>query len=209
VGVSTAALGVYGGGGIPHAYLIGPDGVVLWEGHPGNLQKALRHAFTVRAVAAELKPAAAAFEKGKFSEAKALAEAAKAKGGRGVEEDADYLLGRIAEIVGGWRETAAKESADKLDILDALGLIQTHYPGTEEAAAAAAKEKELRADPGVQKELEAWKKLGKLIEDAQKAEGDPKKLKGIQKKFEKFIESNGGSKAAKRAEQVLRSLRKA
>lgn len=211
VGVSTDALGVYGGGGIPHAYLIGPDGVVVWDGHPGSLpeeeiEKALRHAFTLREVAPELKPAATAFEKGKLSEAKSLAEAAKAKGGRGVEEDADFILGRIASIVGNWKQTA--EKSDPLDTLEVLDLIQEHYAGTEEATAAAAKEKELRADPAVKAELDAWKKLDKLISDVQRAQGDPKKLKPIQRKLEKFIEANGTTKAAKRAEQVLATIRK-
>jgi len=212
VGVSNDALGVYGGGGIPHAYLIGPDGIVLWDGHPGSLpeeevEKALLHTFTLREVAPELKPAAAAFEKGKFSDAKSLAEAAKAKGGRGVEEDADYIVGRVNDIVAGWQQTAEKRE-DTLDALEALDMIQSHCPGTEEATAAAAKEKELRADPAVKAELDAWKKLDKLIESVRKAEGDAKKLKPIQKKLEKFIEANGTSKVAKRAQQVLDGTRK-
>ena len=77
-----------------------------------------------------------------------------------------------------------------------------------ESAEAAAREKQLRADPAVQKELDAWKKLEKLIADVQKAEGDAKKLKPVQKKLEKFIEANGDSKAAKRAQQVLDATRK-
>lgn len=50
VGVSTDALAAYGGGGIPHAYLIGADGVVAWHGHPASLpqeelERLLRHTF--------------------------------------------------------------------------------------------------------------------------------------------------------------------
>jgi hypothetical protein len=213
VGLSTDALSVYGGGGIPHAYLIGPDGVVLWEGNPHGLPKdeverALKSTFTLRAVAPELKAAATAFEKGKLSEAKSLAEAAKAKGGREVEADADYILGKIAEIVAAWQQDAAKADADPIDVLESLAMIQKHYPGTVESAAAAASEKELRANPAVQKELDAWKKLDKLIADVKKAEGDPKKLKPIQKKIALFIEANGSSKAAKRAQQLLAATRK-
>jgi hypothetical protein len=208
VGVSTDALAAYGGGGIPHAYLIGPDGVVVWHGHPASLaedeiEKVLRHTFTLREVAPELKAAAAAFEKGKLSEAKTLAEAAKAKGG--VDEDADYIVGKIAEIVAGWKQSA--EKGDALDALETLALIQGHYPGTDEAKAAAAREKELRADPAVQKELAAWKKLEKIRADIQRAAGDPKKLKPIRKKLEKLIEADGTTKAAKSAQQLLGTLR--
>jgi len=205
VGVSTEGLAAYGGGGIPHAYLIGADGVVAWHGHPASLpeeevEKLLQHTFVLREVAPELKPAAAAFEKGKFTEAKSLAEAQKAKGG--VDEDADYILGKIAEIVAGWQQSAEK-GGDALDALDSLALIQGHYPGTDEAKAAAAKEKELRADPAVQKELAAWKKLEKIRSEIQRAEGDPKKLKPIRKKLEKLIETDGTTKAAKSAQQIL------
>jgi len=159
---------------------------------------------------AELKPAAAAFEGGKLEEAKALAEAAKAKGGREVEADADYLVARVGEMVAFWKRTVDKgsEEGQYADVFDALGKIQKHYPGSEEATAAAAKEKELKAGLNVQRELDAWKKLDKLMDDAQRAGGDPKKLKPIQKKLEKFIEANGTAKAAKRAQQVLDALRK-
>jgi len=208
----------YGGGGIPHAYLIGPDGVVLWEGHPaslaeGDIEKATRRTkdFYVRKVAAELKPAASAFEKGKLNEAKALAEAAKAKGGGAeVDADADYILARVNQFLGFWNKTVETASADGRydDVLDALEKIQKHYPGTDEATAAATKEKDLKADPTVKTELDAWKKLDKLIENVQDAKGDAKKLKPLQKKLESFLESYGSTKAAKRAQQVLDATRK-
>lgn len=161
---------------------------------------------------AELKPAASAFEKGKLNEAKALAEAAKASGGgkREVEADADYVLSRANDMVAFWKRTIDNATAEGRydNVLDALGKVQKHYAGSEEATAAAAKEKELKADPAVRAELDAWKKLDKLIEDAQRAAGDEKKLKAVAKKLEKFIEANGTSKAAKRAQQILGALRK-
>jgi hypothetical protein len=211
VGLSTDVLGIYGGGGIPHAYLIGPDGVVLWEGHPSSLQKeqieqAVRLTFSLRKVAPELKQAAAAFEKGKLAEARTLALAAKAKGGRLVEEDADYIAARVDEIVAAWKQAA--EKADCIDAIDALARIQKHLPGTEDAKAAAAKEKEIRADPAAQTELAAWAKLEKIRADLERAEGDPKKLKPIRKKLEKLIETDGATKAAKSAQQLLDALRK-
>ena len=212
VGASTDALGVYGGGGIPHAYLIGADGVVMWHGHPGSLpeteiEKALRSTFSLRDVAQELKPAAEAFEKGKLGDARSLAEAAKAKGGRDVEADADYILGRIQEFVASWKQ-ASEQQDNPLDALEALALIQEHLAGTDEATAAAAKEKELRADTKVKTELDAAKKLDKLIKSVRKAEGDERKLKPIRKKLMKFIETYSLTSTAKRAQQVLDSITK-
>jgi hypothetical protein len=219
VGLSTAHQSAYGGGGIPHAYLIGPDGVVVWEGHPselqdGRIEDACRKTrdFYARKVASELKPAASAFEKGKLSEAKALAEAAKAKGAgnREVEADADYLVLRVGEMVAFWKRTidGATEAGRYGDVFDTLAKIRKHYPDSEEATAAEAKEKELKADPLVQREMDAWKKLEKIESDIQRAEGDEKKLKGITKKLESFVEKYPSAKAAKRAQQLLAAIAK-
>lgn len=217
VGISTDSS-AYGGGGIPHAYLIDPSGTVVWEGHPaslsdGDIEKATRKTkdFYVRKVTAELKPAASAFEKGKLSEAKALAEAAKADGrGDDVNGDADYILARVSQFLTFWNRTIEKstETGRYDDVLDALEKIQKHYPDTDEATAAAAKEKELKADPRVKAEMDAWKKLDKLIEDVPDAKGNERKLKSIQKKLEKFLSSYSTSKAAKRAQQVLDAISK-
>lgn len=159
-----------------------------------------------------LKPAASAFEKGKLSEARTLATAAKEKGGgdREVDADADYVVQRVDETIVFWKGTIEKASAEGQydDVFDALGKIQKHYPGTEEAAAAAAKEKELKADAVVKRELDAWKAFDKLVEQAQRAKGDEKKLKGVVKKLEKFIDKHTTAKASKRAQQLLDALRK-
>jgi hypothetical protein len=164
----------------------------------------------VRKVVAAAKPAASAFEKGKLSEAKSLAEALKGSDDREAAADAEYVLTRVNDMVGFWKRTVDNATAEgRFDnVFDALGKIQKHYPGTEDATAAAAKEKELKADPAVAAELDAWKKLDKLVEDAQRAKGDEKKLKGVVRKLEKFLETNGSMKAAKQAEQLLRALKK-
>lgn len=191
---------------------------MVWEGHPaslseGAIEKAIRKTkdFYVKKVDPALKPAASAFEKGKLNEAKELAEAAKAAGGeRDVTADADYILARVSQFLTFWNRTIEKstESGRYDDVFDALGKIQKHYPGTDEATAAAEKEKELKSDPKVKIELDAWKKLDKLIEDAQEAKGDEKKMKPVQKKLEKFIDSYGPTKAAVRAQEFLASIRK-
>lgn len=162
----------------------------------------------MRKVVAALKPAAAAFEKGKLTEAKTLAEAVKSGGDREAEADADYVLTRVNDMVAFWKRTIDTATADGRydNVYDALAKIQKHYPGSEDATAAAAKEKELKADPAVQTEIDAWKKLDKLVADAQEAKGDEKQLKSVRKRLEKWLEANGTAKAAKRAQQVLAAL---
>jgi len=216
VGIAKKTEG-YGSGGIPHAYLIAPDGKVVWDGHPGSLpsgqvEKLLRKTkdFYVRKVAPEVKPAAAAFSKGNLAEAERLASEIKEKAGAGRESvvDAEYIVARVAAMRTAWNrkvENGAKTGL-YLDVLDTLGKIQKHFAGTEEAQAAATRLAELKADPDVKVELKASKSLEKLAEAKTKAGKSGKKLDTLRKKVERFIKKYEGTKAAERAEMLRKAI---
>jgi hypothetical protein len=219
VGIAKKTEG-YGSGGIPHAYLISPDGKVVWDGHPaslsnGQVEKLLRKTkdFYVRKVAPEVKPAAAAFTKGNLVKAQKLANAIKDREGvgRGAVADAEYVLARVEAMRTAW--TRRVENGTKaglyLDVFDTLGKIQKHFPGTEEAQAAATKLAELKADPNVKRELKASKALDKLVQRKTKAGTSGKKLDAVRKKVEKFIKKYDGTKAAERAEMLRKAILKA
>jgi len=219
VGIAKNTEG-YGSGGIPHAYLISPDGKVVWDGHPGSLsngtiEKHLRKTkdFYVRKVAPELKPAAAAFSKGKLADAEKLANAIKGKAGAGREAvvDAEYVLARVEAVRTSWNCKVANRtrSGVYLDVFDALGKIQKHFPGTEEAQAAATKLAELKADPSVKLELKASKTLQKLSQQKIGAGRSGKKLDAVRKKVEKFMKTYDGTKAAERADLLRKAILKA
>jgi len=219
VGIAKNTEG-YGSGGIPHAYLISPDGKVVWEGHPGSLKNEeieplLRKTkdFYVRKVVPEVKPAAAAFTKGRLVEARNLANAIKDKEGvgRGAVADAEYVLARVEAMRTAWTkkvENGAKAGV-YLDVFDALGKIQKHFPGTEEAQTAATKLAELKADPNVKLELKASKSLDKLVQQKTKAGKSGKKLDSVRKRVESFIKKYEGTKAAERAEMLRKAILKA
>lgn len=209
----------YGSGGIPHAYLIAPDGKVVWDGHPGQLQdgqveKLLRKTrdFYVRKVVAEVKPAAAAFSKGKLVEAHELATAIKEQEGAGREAiaDAEYVLGRVEAMRTAWkrRVESGVKSGLYLDVFDTLGKIQKHFAGTEEAQAATEKLAELKADPNVKLEIKASKALDKLVAQNAKAGSSEKKLDALRKKVERFMKKYEGTKAAERAEMLRKAILK-
>jgi hypothetical protein len=219
VGIAKKTDG-YGSGGIPHAYLIAPDGKVVWDGHPaslsnGQIEKLLRKAkdFYVRKVVREVKPAAAAFSKGKLVEAEELANAIKEKEGAGRESvvDAEYVLGRVAAMRVAWNHKV--ESGTKaglyLDVFEALGRIQKHFAGTEEARAAGTKLAELKANRDVKVELKASKALEKLAEQKTKAGTSDRKLDTVRKKVERFIRKYERTKAAERAEMLRNAILKA
>jgi hypothetical protein len=207
----------YGSGGIPHAYLISPAGKVVWDGHPASLQngqieKLLRKTkdFYCRKVVAEVKPAAAAFSKGKLVEARKLATAIKDKEGAGREAvaDAEYVLARVDAMRTAWKRKVENGTHAGLypDVFDTLVKIQKHLPGTEEAQAAATKMAELKADPNVKLELKASKSLDKLVQQKAKAGANDKKLDALRKRVEKFIKKYEGTKAAERAELLRKAI---
>ena len=208
----------WGSGGIPHAYLVAPDGTVAWEGHPaslkdGQIEDLLRKVqkFYLRPVAPELKQAAAAFKKGKLVTAKALAKQATEVGRLDdtVKTDAEYVIARVDELLATWKKQVemAEASASYNDAYDVLDMIKKHFAGSEDAKWAVEKKKALKADPEVKRELKAQKSLHKLFEEGEKAAKNSKKRAALIKKVEKFVNKWEGTKTAKRAESFLDSLR--
>jgi len=208
----------YGSGGIPHAYLVAPDGKVVWDGHPaslpnGTVEKLLSKTkdFYARKVVRQLKPAASAFSKGKLAEAEKLAEQVReAASDNAVIDDAKYVIGRVATVRNAWTARIERGTKDGLfaDVIEALKKIEKHFAGTRGAADATAKIAELNADPTVKAELKASKALDKLYKENQKA-SSRKKKQALAKKVERFQKKYAGTKAADRAEHFLRALRSA
>ena len=216
--VGIAKQHPYGGGGIPHAYLISPDGMVVWDGHPASLQdnqieNLLRRSskFYVRKVDAAVRPAAKAFKAGKMAQAESLAKALQGKEGlsRAAIADADHVLARVAKTRGYWkgRVEQGEKDGDYTPVFNALALLKKHFAGGEDATWAAGKEKALKADPAVKKERKAAKQLLKLWAGKQKAGRSEKKLKALLKKVEKFIARNEGTKTAERAKSLTSAIR--
>ena len=208
----------YGGGGIPHAYLVAPDGKVVWHGHPGSLkasdvEKHLRKTtdFGLRKIRSEAKQAAAAFKKGRLAETEKLATQLVEDGATSEQgqTDAKYLLRRVSDLVGYWDRTAKETAESGLygRTFDVLGRLQKYYAGSELATNAAETSKSLKADANVKKELSLSKKLAKLKDRFNAAGKDREDLDSCQKKVQKFIDKNAGTKAAARAEALLYLLK--
>jgi len=212
--IDRAQLEAYGGGGIPHAYLVAPNGKVVWHGHPasltdGEVEKHLRKTtdFGLRKIRSEAKQAATAFKKGRLAETEKLAKQLVEDGATSEQgqTDATYLLRRVSNLVGYWDRTAKATAESGLygRTFEVLGKIQKHYAGSELATNAAETSKALKADPNVKKELSLTKKLDKLKARFHDAGTDRRGLDSCQKRVQKFIDKNKGTKAAARAEKLL------
>jgi cyclophilin family peptidyl-prolyl cis-trans isomerase len=209
VGRSGTAAAAFGGGKLPYAYLVAPDGTVAWQGQAtalkrGAIEKLLRKVkpFPVRGVAEAVKPAAQAYARGRLAEAESLARQAPES------DDAKYILARVEAHRAYWArqvEVGVRVGAYDLAV-DALKRTKKHFKGTPAADAAAAREKKLMANPAVKNALRAATQLERLWAERLRAGDRPKALRALAKKVERFRKKFDGTPAAARARLLMNEL---
>ena len=166
------SLGV---GGIPHAFLLDPTGVIVWEGHPGSLtkstvSKALEGAISkpVWEWPSEAKGVGKAFSSRKFGEA---LEAALKLGESGQEYATAIktLAGKLAAKV-----TKAREEGDWLTVDEKGNEYVGQLRGLEVAADVEAALEALKSDKQAQEILKAQKQVQKILGGKIKGKDLPK-----------------------------------
>jgi len=209
VGRSGTAAAAFGGGKLPYAYLVAPDGKVAWQGEATALKRdaietLLRKvkAFPVRKVVEAVRPAAKAYAKGRLAEAETLARQAPES------DDAKYILARVEAHRTYWArqvEVGVQAGAYALAV-DALRRTKKHFKGTPAGDAAAAREKKLVADPAVKAALRATTQLERHWTERRRAGDRPKALRSLAKKVERFRKKYAGTPAAARATLLVNEL---
>lgn len=206
----------FGGGGIPHAYLVDVSGRVVADMHPGNLQESQIEELLGKvfdpALGRELHKSLAGpvkeYEKGQYGKAWSGAARDTEDADGTLAADAAYLRERC-EAVAAFRKGLAEEAiADRSygSALDDLEGISKDFAGMEVAQWAAAKEKELGADPAVANELKAWKAWAKASEKERDAGGKEKKLGAVRTAYKSIVKKYPGTRAAELAEKALSRL---
>lgn len=192
------------GGAVPHAWIIGVDGKVLWEGNPAAKQEEMDA--LIQAELAKVKypklgrkdldkavaPAAARFMKRDYTGARKDAQkiADRESGSEAAKTDAGYVVDRIEAIAK--RQAASAKQAEEekryLDAVDLYTVLSQTFKGAPEGDAAAARLKEIKGDDGMQRELKASETLRRLCAEL---DGKPADLRKAQleafaknKKFE-------------------------
>lgn len=222
VGAGSTTNGAYGVSGIPHSYIIGPDGNVAWHGHPSEVTKGLlkdilkgakkpaggmlgvRTDFTVDARVAKAQKLAS---DGKINDAlKDLAAIdADAKSTEQQKSDAKAVREAIDRHLGNLMTTAenlvkAKEVGRAMLVLETLA----KDAATSDAGAKAKKRvDEIKADSKLMDELEAAKAFDRLKDQVKALSSD--KAKG---KYEEFAKKYAGTKAGERAKAMSRGAKK-
>lgn len=209
------------GGGIPHGWLVGVDGKIIWEGHPGDaaFDKTLKAELAkVKFPGLGLTDVDKALEKSVKSYlagdlAKARTEAQKvAEGAKSSEEakkDAEHILARIQAQAEKAKAKAESLEAEKLyvEASKRWNWLKSAFGSAEEGKLAAEKLKSYQKDAGIAKEIEASEKLAAMIDQLSKGANTPAKLAEAEAAFKKFAEKYAGTKAAEDALAKLAKLR--
>jgi hypothetical protein len=202
-----------GGGGIPYAYVIGPDGKVVWEGHSGyegiidkELGRIKYHGLGKLDVAPGLEKAATLFVNGDYAKAKADAEKVKEKKSdeAAVVADADFIIARVDATATKLSEKAEATKASRRyhETVSCLEKLSKGFKGTETGDKAAEDLKALKKDKAVKKELQAWTALESILASNEKAKDKAAKRKNLIAFYEKFE----GTAAADEAKSLADAL---
>lgn len=194
-------------GGIPHGWLIGVDGKVIWQGNPGDgkfdqmLKEELakvrfpglgRNDFD-KAVNKALGLYAKRDLGGARREAQKIAENEKSE--EQARADAQWLVERFTKL--GEEQLALADGyvAERryLDAQEVLSFLAATFKKEPEGTAAQEKLDGFK-DPAVKKELDAAKKLQKLLAALQNRPAAERKVN-----LEKFASKNEGTRAAEEA----------
>lgn len=219
IGVNSTANAAYGVNGIPHSFLIGPDGNVAWHGHPSEVNKgvlknvlkgAKKPSGGMLGVKTDFKVDARVVKAQGLAADGKLADAlrdlatidADAKATEAQKTDAKAVrdaITRHAEMLSTTADnlTKARDVARSLAVYDVLAKeLASVDAGVEAKKRADA----IRADSKLMAELEAAKAFEKLLEQIKPLASD--KRKG---KYDEFAKKYAGTKAADRAKTMARS----
>ncbi|MHC4954713.1 MAG: thioredoxin domain-containing protein [Planctomycetota bacterium] len=199
--------------GIPHAYLIDATGTVVGEGVPdnGKIEQLLEGVFDAslgRELHKSLKAAVKSYEKGDYGKAYAAAAKFVDNEDRVISSDAKFLQERSTACANFAMGLVKKgiEQKDFTTVYDDLKRISKQFAGMEVAHWGGEKKKELDGSDEVKTEMKAWKALKKAQSKQAAAKGKAKKLGPAKKAYKSIVKKYPGTRAAKMAEEALRSL---
>jgi hypothetical protein len=209
-------LQTFGGGGIPHGYLVDAKGTVVTSLHPANLQEAQIEELLAQVFDPSLgrtmhrSLASAERTYGKGQPGKAWAEAARHTEAEDetLRADAAFLRER-AEAWGAHRRSDIEASIEAKAYVRAasdLEAVAKDFAPMEVADWAKETLRTLSADPGVADEIKAWKLYEKARDRELAAGGDAKKRKPAVTQYKAVAKKHPGTRAAEEAQKALQRL---
>lgn len=195
--------------GIPHSFLIGTDGKLLWRGHPASLDVALIEKALVGAVSPFVAPGLAEVgelrKKQEFGTAYLKAKDLLAAGGlteRAAAQATRWTQEIEAEVQA---RTEGADAAEKVKDPYLLWLqlepVALHYQGVPGAEALAKRHATLMADARSKREIEGGKRFAAA--QALEASND---FDGAYAQYKSLITSHGGTVAGKKATEASKEI---
>ncbi|MBZ0136764.1 MAG: hypothetical protein K8I27_10365 [Planctomycetes bacterium] len=188
--------GYKGGNGLPYAFVVGPDGKVVWQGRSGyeaiieqQLERIKYPGLGKLEVAPECTKAAEKFGSGDFAGARdeAVKVQEKEADNEAALADADYIIKRVDGLIDTMR-AKIEDAKSKRRYHDAVRLLDElsgkGFKGMEVADKAKDEAKELKKEQ--KDELKAWEQFEKTLEVNEKAKSDGDKKKNLVKFYEKY-----------------------
>ena len=225
---SPSGLGSYSTGGVPQAYLIGADGTIVWEGHPGELKEdaiekhlgdmdkenrvstwAFVIAQSLPAVPEKLKDVKKLLEKMKFGDALKKAETTVGKLEGEEQQAGEQIRDWIANVGTTAMEKAAGLVREGLFYKAVLQYdqVEERFKGHDLAKQAKAAVKELKADKVRALEIKASEKLEQIQKEMDAERKPEDKLKCLKPLLaKKYADTMAGKEAAKLAEELEKKV---
>ncbi len=192
-----------GVGGIPHAFLIDPEGIVVWRGHPASLKKPMIEEVLTGSLAAPLwdwpesaDEVAEALMDGRFDKALAALEKLEPAAREGLETQVRGLLARRRSTL-----EAARDAGDWLQVEWRAERLADAAEGLPEQELAEGLLAELKSDRVKKGILKAQEELRKL--EAKTDFGKASKLEKSIKKLEKLGDEHAGTIVEREAQERL------
>lgn len=203
------------GGGLPYAFVVGPDGKVVWQGSKGygsviktQIERIKYPGLGKLEVNEECVKPATYFGEGEFG--KAREEAVDVKEDEADNEaavaDAQYIIDRVDAKVASMN-SKVDEAIDKKRYLDAVRLLEQlegkAFKGMDEVQDKAEKRREkLEDDDAIEDEIKAWERLEKTLEFNKKARSDADRRANLIKFWEKYEGTAAAAEAKKLADAL-------
>ena len=207
----TDSASIYGINGLPSMFVIGPRGRILWVGFPGNLsdsqvEKWLDDLCPMPEFPKSMSSVKKAFSKQKFADARKKARALVDKDGK---EEVTKAAKATVEWIDWWGtgclEDAAKDakSGNAFSAWTQYDEIAKTFKGLDAGNKAKEAIAALMADDDAKQEIKVgkrWLKMEAKVRDVSK--------KKALRLLEPFVKKYGELRAAKRAKDLLRQLKK-
>lgn len=204
--------GYKGGNGLPYAFVVGPDGKVVWQGRSGYAAVCAEQLDRIKYpglgkldVAPECVKAATEFGEGNFADAREEAVKVKEKeaDNEAAVADAEFIIKRVDAKIESMR-ARIDDAKTKRRYHEAVRMLEElsdkAFKGLEVADKAKEEAKELKKEQ--KDEIKAWEQLEKTLAANEKAKDDADRKKNLIKFYEKYE----GMAAAEEAKTLADAL---